>query len=178
MKKVVSLVVALLLVAALTVAGVAETAPSITVDDLYDTKVVAGDMDSKIKLVPVSPDDRVYQAAVKYANENGAVAGFFGDEIAPKLTDKMGISEACTVTGFEDTKGNVKVSVGFPEEFKDGQKVAVVLGTYNGEEEPAWMILDAEIVDKKLEINFTDEAIEALNAAEHNIVFVLSEPAE
>ena len=181
MKKVVSLLVVVLLVAAMAMTAVAEGVPSKTTGDMYDSKVISGDAEG-MAIVPLTDKQQpLFETISDFINKlAGKVVDFFGadakDAIAKLLpdvdVDALEIAEAGTVIGYENAKGEVVVEATFPEEFAADDKVVTVLGTYGGAD-ATWTALKTEVVDGKVQVTFPQEAIEALQGSDNNIVLIL-----
>lgn len=190
MKKVVSLVVALLLVVGLAVASEVTGVPaveSITGSDLYESKVVGGsDLELEVTDIPeeqLADLGTVLDNVREALSDGKSVAEAFGEEVKAALEEKLPegidldsleIVDAAVLEGDKDQisgEERVVMKVGFPVQFADNDKAAVLFGTYNDDILAAvWSALAAEPEDGKLNVAFEPEDLLRWKETENNLM--------
>ena len=135
MKKIISLVLALIL--SLSVASALAATKSPGTNDSYDTESLVG------RLILI-PDSKLAAELLEILKASASIDDFFGEVITvdgTKVllsdllgTDKLTVNEFVGVTYEGPMDKKIKVAITVPSVYKEGERVIVVIGIVEGEE--------------------------------------------
>ena len=135
MKKIISLVLALIL--SLSVASALAATKSPDTNDSYDTESLVG------RLILI-PDSKLAAELLEILKASASIDDFFGEVITvdgTKVllsdllgTDKLTVNEFVGVTYEGPMDKKIKVAITVPSVYKEGERVIVVIGIVEGEE--------------------------------------------
>ena len=170
---------------------VVESTPSKTVTDMIKVEIQqkAGDpRDFILEIKPLNKRGReVYAEAIEHFTLQGDVISFFNETVREAVSgllpdvdlEKLEIWEAddWITYGYDYRHGEVLARVSFPANFREGQKIVVIVGAYNDDSQPVWTAQEAEISGGGALIHFSENAVTRAEL-KTNILFVLAEPVD
>lgn len=183
MKKIIAIALTLvMLCGAVTVFADTElVTPSKTTEDLTAIEsTVENPVAGKTVTVAAAEDQTVAEAELEKAAAAGTVEAYFGEEATKAIQAILGegaeisLDEflAVTVEGYEDEMGNVTVTAKFPTAYAEGEKVAVLIGTFDAEKNLTWNVVEGVGLEDG-SVQFAMDAATAKAVAEGNALFAI-----
>lgn len=153
MKKIIAIALTLMMLCG-AVTAFADTelvTPSKTTEDLTTIEsTVENPVAGKTVTVAAAEDQTVAEAELEKAAAAGTVEAYFGEEATKAIQAILGegaeisLDEfmVVTVEGYADEMGNVTVTAKFPTAYAEGEKVAVLIGTFDAEKNLTWNVVE------------------------------------
>lgn len=186
MKKIISMLLALMLIASCALAQT-PARPSVTVADVViPSAEVVGEVTLVISLNDVQPETReqeVVEEIIEHVQEK-PLAEFFTEEaisaaveylppavkIESLVMDEIFVMD---VQNYETHYGDVEARFQFVTEYKDNTPLVAMVGIMNEDGAITWIPMQATVVEGMVSIAFTQEVLEIVNAGSHRVVMAL-----
>lgn len=179
-KKLGMMMLAMMLALCLTATAFA-SAPSKTTSDLVNTGKTQSTQEETVvpeDLVATVPDTPQVTALKEkllalVTDDGEPVTNYFSDavkaEIARKLPagvslESLQLNEIVTLAAmaYDPAYGDVVTTFEFPTQYEDGEPIVALLCIFDAAGNEEWIVLEAEAKDGKVNITFTQEALEKM----------------
>lgn len=182
MKKVLSLILATLLVLT-SVAAVAEALPSKTTTDITVVNEVVAE-NGEVIITVVEPTEKVLEAltaAVEAVLGGAKAVTIFDEDVQAAIAEKMGDVElelneivAVAAPDYTEENGAVTAKFTFATAYTAEQKLVAVVCTYTGDVHEEFVLDAAANEDGTVSVTFTVEAMAAITAADAATLSILN----
>ncbi|MBQ9300274.1 MAG: hypothetical protein IJ214_07150 [Clostridia bacterium] len=186
MKKLIAILLTLVMTLSL---ATAFAAPSKTSSDVaaVESPAVEAEPEEELKIAfaKTAEAEEELEKIAEFVKDGADIAEYFPEEIAEQLKgENLQLAEftALSIDNYDPEMGDLPLVFRFDTQFKEGEKIFVLVALFDAEGNVEWVLVDAENIavaeNGDVTVTFPAELLEKMGEAKSVAVAVLNEKAQ